>query len=48
MITAAISALLGVVTMFAIKEPERGVFLTEKQKAIEVEKKAKKQREHAE
>ena len=40
MIMAAISAVLGLVTMFAVKEPERGRYLTEKQKALEVEKKA--------
>lgn len=48
MIMAGISALLGLVTMFAIKEPERGRYLTAEQKAVEVEKKAKKEREEAE
>ena len=48
MIMAAISGLLGLVTMAAIKEPERGGFLTQEQKKIEAEKKAKKEKESAE
>ena len=48
MIMAAISGLLGLVTMAAIKEPERGGFLTQEQKKIEEEKKAKKEKESAE
>ena len=46
-IMAAISAVLGLVTMFAVKEPERGRYLTDEQKQIEIEKKAKKEEEQA-
>lgn len=47
-IMAALSAVLGLVTMFAVKEPERGRYLSDVEKEKEAEKKAQKEREAAE
>lgn len=47
-IMAGLSAVLGLVTMVFVKEPERGRYLSEDQKQKEIEKKAKKEQEAAE
>merc|ERR1719446_1747268 len=42
-IMAGLSAILGLATMFLVKEPERGRYLSEAQKRKEAEKKAQKE-----
>lgn len=42
-IMAGLSTLLGLVTMFLVKEPERGRYLSDAEKQKEIEKKAKQE-----